>query len=1503
MIKKLCFILLSVLTLKSTAQSGSFSPVPATFIAEFETFVNRPGDKNLTKNFNIFKENWEMGKFSPSQQKFIIDISNQMLAEKMAVQPHFELYIATVAAFLQNNLPDKILVQWQGITKSLLGNSNKEYLEFLQTTANLFADKVIYKSGTAVWSVDTLDFDLYYKNEIEIRFGEVALTCTGFMDKMVISATKGVYKPLKNIWVGDYGTADFKRCLPTESAWVKFGKYRLNMDQNIYSVDSAQLVYGRYFKTPVLGKFTDKLSTATDSLEVKKSGFPQFNSYDNELLVSGIVGDESFFRGGFSMQGHSITTATANGKPSVIDVFYKGKKKVTLKSKSFKIQDGIAGTLQSEFTMYLDSVTTIYHPFVKVNFIFKDNKLIIDRGEEGLMRVPFQDNFHNVNIDVQQVRWIVTEPFVDFDNVNNEMEARISSDDFFRDILYNRLQGPLRSHPLEGLVAYYNRQPEDPIARQMEKDIKNLMLSKDPADKAKLDAKLKQLQAQKAKTREFYKADQRIKFSLDDYAFFQQTQKEYLVVPFLELHDQGYINYLQDQDSVTLLPKAFRYVQAHQKLRDYDVIRISSIIGKRSNFTLNLLSNEMNLEGVSKFFFSDSQNVIVVPTEQQVTLTKNRGLRFGGQLRAGRFDFYGKKYVFNYGQFNIAMSAVDSLRMYFPDSSGRRLVPIKSVLRNVSGTLYIDKPNNKSGNKDYPEYPIFVSDKGSEVLYDKPHIHGGAYEGDKFKFVVDPFTIDSLDNFTIAGLRFEGNFISDGIFPEFRHYVTIQKDYSLGFIKHTPPGGYSMYRGKGLGDMTMNLSEEGFYGTDGTIGYQGSKSEFSKILLLPKKAVGVLNRYDLTENTKFPETHAVMANMEWNPYQDEYKVTNGATPIKVFKVGHDFTGTMTQSPSVMKGNGTLAWEQARFTSAEQIFGPKKTSAKQASLQIYAADSSRMAFETSNINGTMDFNTRIGTFTKNEAGSMTKFDYNMYQTNLTDYKWDMDKKIIQARVGPSLAGQTPIFASTNPTQGGLSFEAKKADYSLVDYTLKISEIPFIDIADSRLFLKDGKATVRANADMDHLDSTRLLAGRDNKFHEIYKLRVKVYGKNKIRGNGYYQYVNSRGGRQEFFLDSVIVNDNQRVEGVGKITEESDFTLETKIGYKGFAQIESTEKLIRFTGYVKPLHTFKNIYPSAWIRFDNRVDPKDVVLDMSDPRDKDNKKQYVGLFVANDSSHVYPLMYSWKRRYSDDDVTNDTGIFYYDHKTESFYAGSKSRLRDGGLKGSWIQFNEKDHTIHAEGPLDFGLETPNIHFKNAGTADLYRGDSSFVFNMAMMLDFPMPQDYVTALVALINENGGTTSSVNTDFFKRCLGEMMENEKSARQALANLEKNGELTGKDEANYAFVLSDATFRWDSKMRGMYCDDIVSVASIAGKPINKSLRATMLLEHKRSGQNMYMYLELGAKDYIYINLTKTVANIYCSDEKMQGVLAATMSKIKAEGFYIRPATERQAEKFIRRFEE
>jgi hypothetical protein len=840
------------------------------------------------------------------------------------------------------------------------------------------------------------------------------------------------------------------------------------------------------------------------------------------------------------------------------------------------------------------------------------------------------------------------------------------------------------------------------------------------------------------------------------------------------------------------------------------------------------------------------------------------------------------------------------MRFYYPDSTGKKVIPVKSVLRNIYGTLYIDKPNNKSGLNNYPEYPIFKSSKGAEVLYDKPTIHGGAYKADKFKFVVDPFTIDSLDNFTIEGLQFDGTFISDGIFPEFRHHVSIQKDYSLGFITQTPPGGYPMYRGHGQGEMTMSLSEEGFYGLKGNINYNGSKTNFTKILLLPNKAVGKADNYQIPQGATYPQVFAESPAIEWTPYQDKFNVAQGDKPIKVFTMGYNFYGNLVQSPARLAGDGTLAWEQARFSSKDMTLGPMKASADKASLKIFAADSTKIAFQTDNIKGNMDFKTRLGTFTTNEMGALTKFPFNQFVTNLNDYKWNMDLKTIEAKPGPAMAGKAPFFMSTNLTQDSLKFEGKIGLYNLNDYTLKVGQIPYIDIADSRLFLKDGKLTIRENANIDVVDSAKLMANRIDKFHDIYGTQAKIYGRNKISGNGKYQYVLKDGKREEFKLDSIIVNRDKKVEGWGKIADDAGFLLDTKIGYKGLGQVLSSQKLLQFRGYVKPLHTFKNVLPAAWIRFNDRVDPKNVVINMMDPRDKDNKKQYVGLFMANDSSHIYPLFYSWKRRYSDPDVTNDTGILYYDQLKQSFFAGNKDLLINGALKGSYLQLNESNHTIHAVGPLDFGLENNRVKFKNAGTADLFEKDSSFTFNLAMMLDFPMHKDVVAKIKEKLGPAGMTT--LNNDFFKKAIGEMVSDDKNARAIIKNIEKTGQLSGKDEADYKIVLSDATFRWDSKLKGMFCNDQVEMASFAGNPVNKTISATMLMEHKRSGENMYIYLEFANNDWLYINLQKNVAYMFSSDPKLNEIIIATADKIGMDDFYVRMATQRQVDRFLGKFE-
>jgi len=100
------------------------------------------------------------------------------------------------------------------------------------------------------------------------------------------------------------------------------------------------------------------------------------------------------------------------------------------------------------------------------------------------------------------------------------------------------------------------------------------------------------------------------------------------------------------------------------------------------NATLNLVNYDLQLEGVRLFHFSDSQNVQVIPRNQQVTLKNDRRLKFGGRITAGRFDFYGNNFDFNYPGFYINSEQIDSMKLFYPDSTGGKyLIPVKTVLR------------------------------------------------------------------------------------------------------------------------------------------------------------------------------------------------------------------------------------------------------------------------------------------------------------------------------------------------------------------------------------------------------------------------------------------------------------------------------------------------------------------------------------------------------------------------------------------------------------------------------------------------------------------------------------------------------------------------------------------------------------------------------------------------------------------------------------------------------
>src|SRR5690606_4449669 len=104
---------------------------------------------------------------------------------------------------------------------------------------------------------------------------------------------------------------------------------------------------------------------------------------------------------------------------------------------------------------------------------------------------------------------------------------------------------------------------------------------------------------------------------------------------------------------------------------------------------------------------------------------------------------------------------IDSIRIYVDDKKlndkgQKQQKRVKTVIEDVKGVLEIDSPGNKSGLKKLHRYPVFTSTKESYAYYDKPQIQGGVYKRDNFGFQLEPFTLDSLDNFNDKTLHFDG---------------------------------------------------------------------------------------------------------------------------------------------------------------------------------------------------------------------------------------------------------------------------------------------------------------------------------------------------------------------------------------------------------------------------------------------------------------------------------------------------------------------------------------------------------------------------------------------------------------------------------------------------------------------------------------------------------------------------------------------------------------------------
>jgi hypothetical protein len=1446
--KKILICAIGMIFASNSWSQTSFSSEPAVFIEEFSKFMSESKNPEVAVMAETFKTNWKSGKIQEDQQRFIIKMSNNMMYKRLPREPYFELMLSNLDLYYQKKFSPKLLSQWQAITKELLEKSPKDYLAFLETAHSLFKDNTFARSEARRWYASNSDFEFAYRDkQIVITFKNLDIICEAGVDKLIVLNCSGEFFPDKKTWKGTQGRVNWERVnKPETEVHAEFKRHSIDMNTGGFIVDSAFLIYPKISSTKILGKLHERISQSSSPEQVVNSGFPQFISYEPTIEIKGIVGDNAIYKGGFNMQGGKINSENIGNGNATIILLYNGEPYVEVSSSAFRLDSSKVVSQHAAVRIKADT-GFISHPNVIFNYNIGKKKMILNKGEDGLMRMPFSDNYHGVEIDVEQVIWDQNLPYIDFDMISNDKAAYVETNTFFKKFLFEKQQGALSQNPLEKLFYFCRKSGERA-------------------------------------------------FKLQEYAFAINSTKEYLIQQIMDLADDGFIYYYPDNDSIYVRDKLYSWNSNNRGGKDYDVLRFASVISSKPNITYSFNTRDLKMEGVRKFTFSDSQNVLTIPKDQLLVIKKDKNLHFSGLIRAGRIDFYSKDFNFDYSGFQINNTTIDSMVIFYPDVNSNSLRKVESVLSNTYGRILIDKSNNKSGLKDFPEYPIFIAERGSEINYDRAATHNHAYKADKFKFEIDPFTIDSLDNFTIAGFGFGGTLISDGIFPDIKNIARIQPDYSLGFVDKVS---LPMYNGKGKGELSINLSNRGFYGR-GDLIYQTSISKSTEYLLLPDATVGNSSSFDLPESAKYPLVAGYNVRTEWYPKQDVMHQTKLDSNFKVFKMKYDFDGKLSLSPQDLRGDGKLIWPEAIFASNDIEFGRNKANARASSIKIFAVDPSKFAFECNNVKGDVNFDTRIGKFTTNVIGAYTNFPYNNYVSNMNDYTWDMNKKTMDIKPGSAMGGLKPIFAGLpQNAKDSVKFECHFAKFDLVKNVLFMEKIPYIDVADSRVFPFEGKAVVREAASMDRLDSSRIEANRIDKFHLIKNCKTTILGGSNLAATGYYRYIDKYKIEQPLFVDSIRIDKDKHLVGYGKIAEDNLLYLDKKIGFKGVFTIISTTRPIEFLGYVRPMHSFVNL-ETLWLRYKNVVDPQNVVINVRDPRDKDNKRLSIGLYFANDSNHVYPILFDLKRRYSDPEFQSDTGVLFYDASKDAFLVGNEDKLLYNGQKGNYIQFNEKDKSVYTEGRYDFDVAAPNVNFVSAGTAVQAADDSTFRFNIMMLLDFPFPNDIKNTIVKVLNaENAGAAiSSLKNDETKMGIFELISNDKTADQMVKNLESTGNLSGNGEFKSGFVITDVELAFYRLKRKFLATGMMGIPLFNGVAVNKQYSMSIGVEKKRSGDKIYLYIMTDNGDWMYFEYLRGNISISTNNEALSAAVVAEATKMGDENFIIRKGSERAKDNFL-----
>jgi len=1472
------FCFLMSFSLYSQTTLKHFTSDSALFFDEMEQFLTKSRRSEGILTMDDFS--WHWGKFSKKGREEVYKMANLMLKKKKRAFPDFKNYIYTISEFVSSEYQtEESFKDWQKILAKLAkGRSKKKFTAYLQSCNSLFSENLLYKSAANSWAADNNNYKFGFDSLPTIEFDTLTLTCYSKGDSSVIYNTKGIYYPTESKWVGEGGKVTWERAgFSPDSVYANLNKYTIRLKSPKYVIRDVLFYDLAYFEEPLKGVLQEKVLANVKTL---KASYPKFDSYEAIFSIKDIAEGVDYI-GGFSLYGRKVVGRGTDTQDAYLIFNRNGIPFLKMASKAFIIKPERIVSQIASATFYLKE-DSIYHPGLSFKFFTKDRNVSMLRDGKGIKITPYFNSYHQVDMDFESLAWNVDSPMIEFKNMlgGTKTTARFFSADYFKLNDYLSIMGMQESNPLYA------------IKEIVDKLDTNFITNRDVA------------------------------------AHTLQSVSN-IEIMLLKLSNLGFINYNYDAKYFVVKDKLLNWVQASGGKVDYDVIGFFSNIKGKSNATLSLLNYDLKIRGINSINVSDSQEVLIYPARKEIILKKNRDFDFSGVIQAGRFDIMGSNFSFNYDEFKIDMPIVDSLRIYAETGRTNRngepvIKPVKTLVNNIQGDLLIDRPNNKSGIKPAEEYPKLNSYKDSYVFYDKKSIQKGVYQKNDFYFHLKPFSIDSLDNFDNDQLRFKGEMMTAGIFPDFEEVLTLQPDHSLGFIRETPKGGFPMYGGKGTYHDTIRMSNEGLRG-NGKLEYIASTTYSNDFLFFPDSMNAIAQSFDVEESpvaVEFPPVEGKNIETRWLPKKDIMYHKEIDQPIAMYDMESFMNGQTMIQPDGLSGTGTFQFQKAELESNLMKFKFKDFAADTADFRLKSGslggEESTYDFKTVNVNAYVTFDGRYGEFKSNGGGSYVSFDPVEYICYMEEFKWFMDNDNVELSAGGAKSTDASgvkldgaQFISIKEGQDSLSFFSTKATYDLKKKRVSAAGVKFINVADAMIHPDSGKVVLDKGADMNTLYNSKVVANYITKNHNIYNSTINIYGKRKYSGEGFIDYVDELEKAQTIFLQKIAVDTTGQTFATAEIKDTANFTLSSNYEFYGGVKLYANNENLTFNGYSRILHDC-GLLARNWFSFEQEIDPVEIYLPIdSTTRDVNGNPLTTSMFLSPDSIGIYTSFLNKKKKSTSISMLSATGFLFYDKVKGEYQISNKDKLIERSFSGSYLSLNKKNCKVYGEGKIDLGSKIGQVEMEIAGIIEHNQIDDEAIFDLVVLTDFFFNEEALKKMTKHIVESYELESAnLDRPTFAKGLKELVGLEEGDK-LIGQVSLNGQFKKVPKSlDKTFMFNDVKMKWDGDSRSFKSFGIIGLSHIKSKQINKYLKGNIELIKKRSGDVLTIYLEIDKNNWYFFTYTRGTMQAISSNVDFNTAITETKPdkrKSKAakgeESYQYMYSTTRKKRDFLRRFEE